>query len=227
MNLKDMLNQVLLQSGFLKKAEFVGTEDPDDLQMVAIANRVIYEMYNFYPWNQMRVSYTLNLTDEEEYDLPDDYQSYIPDSAWETDGSRKVDVPVSDNEWYQYKFSSLTTAGVIRARFYGDKIQVIDPVSGQEFSFEYISKYPIVASTSERKEFFSSDLDGIVLDDQVFILGVQAHWMQTKMMPQYMEHMVNYRTKMNEAIGRTNAAQTIGGRKQQGRRSPYTPLWKT
>lgn len=224
--IKDILNNVLAESGFLKRDQFFGSPDPDDIQMGAIANRVAYEIFNFYDWNQIRKSDTILLqVGQELYDLPADYQSFVPDSAWETDGSRKVDVPVSDQEWYQYRYSSLTSGGVIRARFMGDKLFVVEPFAGGSISFSYVSKYVIKADTGNLQEFFTNDLDTWLLDDQVLTLGIQAHWQQTKMMPTYKEHMGNYMIKMNEAISRANSGSTIGGIPSPIRKAPYTKLW--
>ena len=75
------------------------------------------------------------------------------------------------------------------------------------------------------KEFFTDDGDTWLLDDQLLILGIQAHWQQAKQMPTYLEHYQNYMSKMNEAISRSNTSQTIGGNPRPMRRDPYTKLW--
>ena len=51
MTLVDILNSVLEQSGFLSRNSYAGSSDPDDKQMVAIANRAAYEIMNFYKWD--------------------------------------------------------------------------------------------------------------------------------------------------------------------------------
>ena len=224
--LNEMLNNVLMQSGFLKVAQFTGTIDPDNNQMVAIANRVAYEILNFYPWNGLLKETTINLTTGQAlYPLPADFQSIISDSAWEADGSRKVDMPVSNAEWYMFKFSAFSDGGTIRARLMGKEIEVIDPNTGDSFQIEYVTKFPILNAIAAPIEWFTADTDTWLLDDQLLILGVQAHWQQAKLMPSYVEHMQNYMSKMNEAIGRENGAQTLGGRPHYPNRSPYTKLW--
>ena len=226
MTLLDMLNAVLSQSSFLKKSFFSASADVDDVQMMAIANKTAYEIMNFYDWMELRTVDTITLVSgTTEYDLPADFQSWVPDSAWEEDGSRKVDIPVSNATWYQYKLSSLTSGGTIRARMYGDTLQVIEPFTGGSISYEYITKYPILDAGGTPKELFTSDTDTFLMDDQLLILGIQGYWQQAKMMPTYQEHIANYMVKMNEAIGRTTGGQTIGGITQIGRRSPYTKLW--
>jgi hypothetical protein len=235
MTLREMLNEVLAQSGFLERSVFTSSSDPDDRQMVAIANRVACEIKGFYNWSGLRQSTTIVMTEtggvpDVRYDLPANYCSMVPDSVWETDGSRKVDLPVPENRWFLYKFTSFSDGGTIRARLYGDQIEIHDPEPGESFSFEYIADQVITDSAGQPKTNFTEDTDVWILDDQLFILGVQAHWAQTKLLPQYEQWYANYLAKMNEAIGRDASGQTIGGQTADGdwlsTRSPYYPLYR-
>ena len=230
MTIKDILNNVLAQSGFLEKGSFFNSADPDDKQMVAISNRVAYEIMNFYPWNELRSTFQIDMqTDQNRYVLPADYQSLIANSAWETDGSRIVEWPVPDRRWFMYKFTTFSDGGTIRVRKYGNEIEVHDPEGGESFTFEYVSKWVAKTAEGERTEFFTNDTDEFLLDDQMLVLGVQAHWQQAKLMPSYQEHNQNYRAKMNEAIGRSNGSRTIGGNvfgRWQNTNAPYYPLYR-
>lgn len=228
MNIKDILNNVLGQSGFIQKEAFFGSSDPDDIQMTAIANRAATEIRDYFRWPTLRNSYTFDMiTGQIRYALPADYGDMIPDSAWETEGNRKVDLPVPQGRWFMYKFTSWSDGGTIRARLYGDEIEVHDPVTGESFEFEYVSRFAVEKrDTGDRKEYFEEDTDLWLLDDQLLILGIQAHWMQSKLMPQYVEHFANYNRKMSEAIGRSTGGQTIGGVPRPLRNDPYYPLWR-
>lgn len=224
--LKDMLNDVLAQSGFLEKTSFALSSDPDDKQMVAIANRVALEISQFYDWGSLRKSTEINLiTGTSRYQLPNDFKSFVPDSAWETDGSRPVELPTPDGRWYLFKFSAFSDGGTLRAKFYGNELEIHDAVTGESFKIEYISNSPIKDISGAVKERFTADTDTFILDDQLLVLGIQAHWMQTKLMPQYKEHLNNYMIKMNEAIARSAGGRTIGGTPANPSRSPYTKLW--
>lgn len=229
MNLAQMLNNVLEQSGFLSRQSYTGSADPDDKQMVAIANRVAYEIINGYRWPELRNVHKFLMTSESKYDLPSDYQQMVADSVWQEDGSKPVEFPVPDRRWYMYKFTNWSDGGLIRMRQYGDQLEIHDTQPGEEIAFEYISKWYIRSVEDVGKEFFTDDSDTFMLDDQLLILGIQAHWMQTKLMPQYMEHFANYRAKTNEAIGRSTGARTIGGFDGIGNYyngSPYYPLYR-
>jgi hypothetical protein len=229
MNLVTILNQVLLQSGFLERGSFVSSADPDDKQMVAIANRAAYEIMNYFPWPKQRKTFTVTLNaGQTRYTLPTDFQSLVPDSAWEQDGERQVEFPVPDRRWFMYKFTNWSDGGTLRVRMYGNEIEVHDDADGETFNFEYISKWVVKAQDGTPKELFSEDTDTFDLDDQLLILGIQAHWQQAKLMPSYQEHFANYYRKMSEAIGRANGGRTIGGtgRGHMTSDSPYYPLWR-
>jgi len=124
-----------------------------------------------------------------------------------------------------YKFSPYSDGGTLRARFYGDKIEVRDVQGGDSFRFEYMSSYAIRDSIGDPQRVFSQDTDTWLLDDQLLILGVQAHWAQTKLMPQYEQWYANYMKKMAEAIGRSAGSRTLGGVGRPERYDPYTPLY--
>jgi len=96
MNLKDMLNQVQAQSGFIQRTQFFGNTDPDDIQMVAIANRVVQELRDIYNWEKLRSEFTIILqAGVTRYNLPDDFKAYVPDSGWQDMGSRQIELPVT------------------------------------------------------------------------------------------------------------------------------------
>ena len=228
MVLKDILNNVLSQSGFIEKDTFTSAADIDDKQMISIANRVAYEIKNYFMWPELSKSNEVTLIEGVlRYKLPDDFQDFVPDSAWETDGSRQVEWPTPNNRWYMYKFSTLSDGGVYRVKKYGNEIELYDVQGGAKFSYEYISKWVVKNEQGGLKESFTDDADSFILDDQLLVLGIQAHWQQAKQMPSYAEHFGNYDRKLSEAIGRSSSARTIGGyrRPNINCRSPYTPLY--
>jgi hypothetical protein len=231
MDLKTILNNVLGQSGFLQKGGFSTSADPDDIQMVAIANRTAYEIMNYFLWSNLRTQAQINMqSGQSRYQLPPDYQDFVPDSAWETEGERQVEWPVPDGRWFLYKFTSYSDGGTYRVKKYGNEIEIHDANTDEAFNYEYISKWVVVDEQGARKELFTADSDTFLLDDQLLILGIQAHWQQAKLMPSYTEHFGNYQRKMHEAIGRDSSGSKIGGVCGYGNwiksRSPYYPLYR-
>lgn len=227
MILKDMLNEVLAQSSHLKKGSFANTTDVDDVQMVSLANRVQQEIRDWFDWAELRRPYTITIIDgQNRYNLPADFHSLVPNSAWEVNGNEPVEIPVPNRRWFVYKSTSWSDGGTLRCRFYGDQIEVHDAAVGEDFTLEYISKWAVKDDDGSVKEYFTDDTDSFLLDDRVFILGVQAAWAETKLLPQAASWNSKYMSKLNELIGRTTGGRTIGGRPTRSSiPAPYTPLY--
>lgn len=197
--------------------------------MVAIANRVATSIIDFYPWSGMLSAHTITMTSATVYPLPDDYKEIIPDSVWELDGSRQVELPTPDNRWYMYKFSAFSDGGVRRAKLRGKTIELYDPQPGESFSFEYQSNSAITSSDSTPKSSFTNDNDLWTLDPEMLIKGIQAKWGHAKMMPQFQKWEQDFMQEMNSAIGRDAGGRTVGGTNDESmwdRKSPYYPLYQ-
>ena len=228
MDLVGILNAVLGEAGFLERTSFTDSADPDDKQMVAIANRVMEDIRTFYDWSALVKTFHVDVqTGQTVYPLPEDYYSLVSDSAWETNGSRKVDLPVPRNRWFVYKFSSLTDAGTVRARLYGDSIEIHEPSVTTGFDLEYVTRYLVESSDGTPKATFTKDTDVFLLEDDLLIKGVLARWGRTKMMPMAPDWDREYKQELTYQVGRDNSGQTIGGTGTRiDRRSPYYPLWR-
>lgn len=228
MDLVGILNAVLGEAGFLERTSFADSADPDDKQMVAMSNRVMEDIRTFYDWSTLaRTAHIDIVTGQNRYPLPDDYYTLVSDSAWETDGSRKVDIPVPRNRWFMYKFSSLTDAGTVRARLYGNEIELHEPSVTNGFDLEYITKYLVEDSAGTPKAQFTKDTDVFILEDDLLIKGVLARWGRTKMMPMAPDWDREYKQELTYQVGRDNSGQTIGGIGPRiDRRSPYYPLFR-
>lgn len=231
MNIRQSLNQVLAESGFLEKTVYFSPNaDIDDKQMAAIANRTQQEIRDYFPWTELRTD--SQITQQEgvtRYALPEDFRSFVAESMWQGDGNRKAEFPVPDGRWFEYKFTSIGDAGTRRIRKYGNEIEIIQPQDGEIIQYEYISKYAVETDQQIRKEYFTEDTDSFRLDHQLLVLGIQAHWAKTKLLPQANDWFANYQAKLREAIGRSSGARVAGG-VQSGslgnQFSPYYPLWR-
>ena len=111
---------------------------------------------------------------------------------------------------------------------YGDKIEINEPGIASEISLEYVSKYVVLDSDGNSKEFFTSDTDTFKLDDNTLVKGIQGYWAEAKMMPQAQKWLSDFNKEIAKQVGIDNGGQTIGGLGQgMERRSPFYPLWRT
>jgi len=225
-NLKSILNAVLAEAGFLEKPGFATSVDPDDKQMVAIANRMAYQILNHFNWSGLRETLEITMTSATRYPLPADFQSFAPDSFFTESGG--FEFPVPEGRYFSCKYGSGDTGGVIRARKYGNALEIPNPSPGEILYLEYVTNVPIKSSANQPKTEFTSDDDVWQLDDELIILGIQQRWGQVKQFPQYAEWRAEFNNKLNEAIGRDTGSRTIGGSSAKGSgKSPYYPLYRS
>jgi hypothetical protein len=228
LTLKEILNQVLSQSAHITKSNFVSSNDVDDQQMVAVANRVVDEILNWYSWGELRKTFTVTAQpNQTRYLLPSDFNALVSDSMRDKDGTRKVEVNVPDKRWFQYKFGTLNSGPTHRVRFYGDEIEFADITPGEEIIMEYWSNQIVRDDTGSTKDRFDSDSDTFILNDQMLILGIQAAWAETKMLPQAGKWEANYYRRMAHEVARTTQGETIGGSQNRFNigNAPYTPTY--
>ena len=229
MILKDMLNEVLAMSAHIKKSAFATSNDVDDQQMFAIANRVRQEIVSYRDWGALRKEHQISMLDNQyRYALPADWYELVTDSIHENASWKTVEVNVPEERWYEYKFGSTSDGNRFRARFYGNNIEFSEVQQDEVIRMEYVSRYSVKDDTGALKERFTSDTDEWLLDDDLFMLGVQANWAETKMLPQTGLWQNNYRDKMRSAIGREAGGEKIGGARRRHviGMAPYTPLYK-
>jgi hypothetical protein len=226
MTLKEMLNRVLSESGFLQRTRFSASTDPDNIQMVAIANRATTEIMDFFDWHGIRQYHSIAVqAGQLTYTLPSDFSSLVPDSIWEQNGTKPAELPVSDRRWYMYKSSAIGSSGSLKLRLVGNTIEFADAEEGDVIEFEYISKWLVRGSSGSAKEMFTADDDTFILNDNMLIAGIKAFWKETKVMPNAEKEMAVFYRIMNKEVAKTVGGKTIGGRKVTASRSPYTPLY--
>jgi hypothetical protein len=254
MQLLDILNAVLGQSGFIEKTAFTSSADLDDKQMIAIANRVVQDMVEFCEWSPLIKEEEIQMFAGIDpsgdplpaiYPLPGDFLSFVSNSAWELDGSKPLELPVPLNRWFMYKYSTLGSGGLIRSRLIYDRdspakarntpgiyaIEIAEGnLPGEKFVLQFKSNSSVYGSDNSYKQYFTSDDDQFLLDDQTLIKGIQAEWARAKMMPQAGEWKQEALMALNQAKGRDTGARTIGGFAVSRRYpvgSPYYPLWRS
>ncbi len=233
MTLLEIINEVLGMSGFLQRQRIVTSTNPDDIQMLVIANRVARDVHEYYPWPIMRRVGTITpISGQTRYALPDDFVDFVPDSAWQENGSRVAEWPTPDRRWYMYKFSAFSTGGMNRIKKYGNEIEIEASTGVRPISYEYISNAIIEAENGAKKSRFTADTDKFLLNERALLNGIQAEWGTNKMMPQASVWAARYQSSLADAIAEANSARTVGGTDQRfGRRwrngfSPYTNLYK-
>lgn len=228
MNLKEILNLVLTQSGFHERPQFVTSGDPDDKQMVSLANMVNREIVDFFPWPQLRRVDRITMRPGiERYAMPAGFRRYIADSAWPESGAWEVLMPTTDQEWsFLQSREDRRGRPQIRARLEGDQLVIDKPRPNEVIRLEYIDGRAVNAnSTNTPREMFEEDDDTWGLSDRVLILGIKGHWMLQKEFPTAQAAMAIYRQALREEIGRVSGSRTVSFNAPRWTGAPYSDLW--
>ena len=224
MNLKQILNQVLSQSAFLERDAFATSQDADDIQMVAFANRAGHERREYFPWNYLRKSIQIPLVQGQlSYDLPEDFDWYVTESMWKSGGARHVVIPTSDRYWAFIKAGNPGTRINYYAKLIQGKLEFTAVNGGDVINLDYISKYAVMDSTGTMKEYFDSDTDEWVLKDYTLILATKAYWKGEKEMPTADRDMAEFEDHIKRDVAQDTPAKVIRKRPWGGASTPYAP----
>lgn len=226
LTLKEMLDNVLLESGMGTETAYAGNTQDQVLRLVSLANRSVRRLA-VWPWQALRLNYSFSLTDAEEYDLPDDFRALIPDTAFAESYIHPIDMRTNPEHWAYLKASAGGTGPRYRFRILGNKIHVHAPQSGELVSFEYLTDHPVLATDgTTTKKLFTADTDTWRLDDD--ILQMDLIWRYKKLLglPDWQVDHSEYKTYLRTVQGQQAGSKTIiGGDSVWPYGEPYTDLW--
>lgn len=155
MTILGAVTNVANEAGYAVDTSVIGSTDVTTKQLLAIANRVIKEMADAYPWPQLFKQGTVTLaTSTASYALPGDFSFYHYDSFWNQDEAWRVLGPLNPQEKSEiegYGLSS-TIYNHFQLRGVTDNYFTVVPTptaseNGQDIIFEYAAARPVRPQT--------------------------------------------------------------------------------
>ena len=225
-SLKTILDAVLLESGFQVPASYTAGLNPDDLQMVALANAAGDEIREMGLEQAIR-EVTIPLTTATSYALPSDFLSYVPDTGYVVGRLDPIMLPTTPAEWAVIKSGNELPGDTIRARFIGGQLEVINPTNGDAIRLEYVSDSPWTAGDAVTpKESATLDTDLWWLDRRLLVLATKWRWKKEKGLTDWQADYQAFQQHANAVRARNGGARTLClGDPGFGVQEPYTPLW--
>lgn len=221
MNLKQMLDEVMLLAGMGTETAYVGSNDSIS-RLVSIANREAQKLAT-HPWQALRNTYEFSLSTDTEYSLPTGYRAFVPDTMYTDSHLYGADFQTSADEW-AYLQSSNSGVGTLKARIIDGKININQPNSGDTVRVEYWSKYPVLSGTTAQ-QYFTADTDTFVLDDDLLILKTLARFKRLHGLPDWQVDQAEA-----DRLEQTLRGQDIGGKTvgpcEPSADGPYYDLWR-
>ncbi len=213
--LKQILDSVMGESGFLIPPNYANGANPDDQQLVHLANAASDDIRELGLTGARRF-WEFQLDGAAgSYALPPDFLAYVADTAYV--GTQKVDIPVTPQEWadpFQSGFPQW------RARFL-DVIQATTG-NGETFRFEYISSMPWEAEDNAPKSWATADTDRWLLDDRLLILSTKWRWKKEKGVEDWKEDLQLFNRYVSQVRGRDGGSQALCFGEAIIDHSPYT-----
>ncbi len=243
-SLKQLLDQVNGEAGFDVPTLYIGSTDPNIVQLVAIANRcavLLRDLHLQFLVKQANIPMTNGTPTEDSrifsFPLPDDYYCLVPDTTYQFGRIDPAQLPTPASTWAYLKSRSGPEGLRVRDRIIGDRLYVFSPDATQSQQFEYISKNPVgtlVPATSfagqagvyEGHETFTADTDIWLLDDALIELEIIWRYKLAKGLDSGQDKE-NSRLYQNELRGRDAGAQIVypPGLWPWPGFEPYTNLW--
>lgn len=217
--LKTILDSVLAESGFLLPASYTSSTNPDDAQLVALANAASDDISELGLSGARRFASIALDGSTGSYALPTDFLAYVPDTAYV--GSQKVDFPVTPQEW-----ADPFQTGYPQWRSRIMQGLVTTESGPATMVFEYLSSYPWEASDNTPLREATADTDRWLLDDRLLKLAIKWRWKKEKGIEDWQVDQQLYQRQVNLLRGRDGGAKALQfGDPAYFFPAPYTPTW--
>lgn len=222
MTLKEILDNVLLESGMATETVYAANGSDDVKRLLSLANRSAATL-GVFDWQALRKIYTFTLTTAEEYELPTDYRALMPDTAFGDSYVNPIDMRTNPTYWAYLKAGSGSNGARFRFRLLGDVISVHNPQAGETVRFEYLSNAPIDPGPKQR---FTADTDTWLLDDDMLTMDLIWRYKRLIGLPDWQDDRAEFRNYYRTIKGQQAGAKTISANDQGFVFSePYTDLW--
>jgi len=227
LTLAQFLDGVLLESGMGTETVYAASSKDDIKRLVYLANRSARRIATGFNWQALITTYSFTLTTDTEYPLPTDIRSFIPDTTFVDSYLFGVDMATRPQLWRYLQVNTTGTGPRYRMRVMGDKIQVYQPQSGDEITFEYISDNPVMDTDgTTTQKLFDADTDTWRLDDD--LLQMDIIWRYKKLLGlEWQVDHAEYKTYLRTVQGEQAPAKTIIGTdgSEYPLGEPHTQLW--
>lgn len=146
-------------------------------QMLALANMVLKDLRRV-DWPVLERSATIPLVvGLSEYDLEDDFERMIGDSAYNSSSYYAIRNQLTATEWQRQQYSGLSGTGRFKIRILGypAAINIVPtPQVTDTVVYEYITKSTVLAVDGVTfKELYALDDDTAILPEEVVELGLK------------------------------------------------------
>lgn len=185
-----IIRDVCGRIGLNKPNTATGSTDPQIVQLVAIANKEIYELSRRYDWSILVNECTfLTRASEAQGTVIGDIipagqklRKILNETMWNRTQRNQVPGPLSPQGWQGLKAMTSSPGFWSRYRMRQNVLYFYPaPAAGQTVAFEYVSLSAVLAADgSTYKTQFTADDDESLLDSELVKQGIEWRWAKQK-----------------------------------------------
>lgn len=216
MTLLSVIQDVSDLLGIPRPSAVYGSLDPGVRQLLQLANREGRELSSRYPWQALtrEASFTTVATESQGtlasiIGATHELRSVVGNTMWNQTTGEPVCGPRDGKTWQAYKAVTFTSPQA-EYRIFGNELKFLPaPTAGQTVAFEYVSKSWCTDSTGVTyRTAFAADEDLILLDEELFRIGIEWRWLQRKGF-EYAESFASYERMVADAMARDGTKATL------------------
>jgi hypothetical protein len=204
-----------------------GSLDFDVAQMVRLANKEGKDLVERFEWQRLTIEQTfVSLAQETQTSiLPADFGRFCNETFFNRTRSLEFEGPLTAKDWQLRK--ALTANTIFNAyRVRGNSVLIMPvPSAGETYAFEYISKYWVDTDADNlgEAEAFTADTNTILLDEEIFTLGVIWRFKMVKGFD-YAEDFRTYEARLARKFGHDTPKRTMDFASPARSKGPTPPV---
>ncbi len=184
-------NVAAVTGAMARPSAIIGANDEDSSRLLACCNRAGKSLAK-YDWLSIRLTITFpTISGLESYLIPGDFDRFVPDTHWDATNNRRIIGPTSPQEWQLRRNSTIAVSVSTRKHYRIERVLqstelYLDPIpdtTGEQLTFEYISKHWCENTANVRRSEWANDTDVGIIDEYLIELETQWRFLQSLGLP--------------------------------------------
>lgn len=221
--------------GIQRPTSVIGSSNQQVRELLTYATQEGNELMKAVPWQELTKEYTFTTVQADAQganSLPSDWNRVLNDSMYNRTLSRKINGPITAQEW-QLRKAFITASSIdywFRIRG-GQILMTPQPSAGNSIYYEYITnQYVLDTDGTTTKQGFTADTDTVRFTgddsngDELMALGIRWRFLKAKGL-EWETPYNEYLTQRNQTAASQDAAPTLsaGSRNLSAFRFPNVP----
>jgi hypothetical protein len=229
MSLLTCVQQAADRLGIVRPSSVIGSSDQQVRQLLGLAQQEGKELARRHPWQAIIKEKTITATASETQSgaIPSDFDRIINGTFFNRTKTRRVEGPMTAQEWQNYK-SSVTTVLFDAFRIRGSAMLLAPtPTLSDSYAYEYVSLWwcTTAAGTAPTQSEWTADDDVGSLSEELMTLGIVWRFLKAKGLD-YSEPFRSYEMQVGLAMSRDGGKRlSVSFAGPSYMKEPPRPTW--